>query len=185
MDNYLDEALSRLGIDNAAVAARNLPFHPEAGELVVAEVGADGREYLMTPDAARAWQEMKASAALDDVTLIAGSAFRSIARQIEIIEKNLAEGRTIDDILTSIAVPGYSEHHTGRAIDIVSMEVPDTEEAFEETAAFAWLAVNAARFGFAMSYPRGNADGYVYEPWHWCYHPGANSPCLAVPVASA
>ena len=184
MDNNLDEVLSRLGIDKAAIAVRNLPFHPEAGELVVAEVGAGGREYLMRPDAALAWQEMKASAALDGVALIAGSAFRSIARQIEIIEKKLAEGRGIDDILTSIAMPGYSEHHTGRAIDIVSIEVPDIEEAFEETAAFAWLTVNAARFGFAMSYPRGNADGYVYEPWHWCFHPGANSPYLAVPVAS-
>lgn len=171
MDNNLDDVISRLGIDRAHLAARHLVRHEEAAELVIAEVGADGCEYLMRPDAAHAWQEMKTAAALDGVTLIAGSAFRSIARQIEIIEKKLAEGRTIDDILTSIAAPGYSEHHTGRAIDIVSVDVPDIEEAFEGTAAFVWLKVNAARFGFVMSYPRGNADGYVYEPWHWCYHP--------------
>jgi D-alanyl-D-alanine carboxypeptidase len=171
MDNNLDDVLSRLGIDRAGLAARHLVRHEEAAELVIAEVGADGREYLMRPDAALAWQAMKSAAALDGVALIAGSAFRSIARQIEIIEKNLAEGRTIDDILTSIAAPGYSEHHTGRAIDIVSVDIPDIEEAFEGTAAFVWLTANARGFGFLMSYPPGNADGYVYEPWHWCYHP--------------
>jgi D-alanyl-D-alanine carboxypeptidase len=20
-----------------------------------------------------------------------------------------------------------------------------------------------------MSFPRGNAQGYSYEPWHWCF----------------
>ena len=169
MDNNLDDVLSRLGINRAGLATRNLVFHQEASELVVADVGVDGREYLLRPDAALAWQAMKSAAALDGVALIAGSAFRSIARQIEIIEKNLAEGRTINDILTSIAAPGYSEHHSGRAIDIVTVDVPDIEEAFEGTGAFVWLKANAARFGFVMSYPRGNADGYVYEPWHWCF----------------
>ena len=174
MDNNLDDVLSRLGIDRADLAARNLVRHEEAAELVTADVGTDGREYLLRPDAALAWQAMKSAAALDGVALIAASAFRSVARQIEIIEKNLAEGRTIDDIMTSIAAPGYSEHHTGRAVDIVSVDIPDIEEAFEGTVAFTWLTANAARFGFVMSYPRGNADGYVYEPWHWCFHLAAN-----------
>ena len=174
MDNTLDDVLCRLGIDRADLAARNLTRHEEATELITVDVGTDGREYLLRPDAALAWQAMKSAAALDGVALIAASAFRSVARQIEIIEKNLAEGRTIDDILTSIAAPGYSEHHTGRAVDIVSVDIPDIEEAFEGTVAFTWLTANAARFGFVMSYPRGNADGYVYEPWHWCFHLAAN-----------
>ena len=32
-----------------------------------------------------------------------------------------------------------------------------------------WVKANAARFGFRMSYPRGNAQGFIYEPWHWYY----------------
>jgi len=32
---------------------------------------------------------------------------------------------------------------------------------------FAWLARHAHRFGFAMTYPRGNRLGIAYEPWHW------------------
>ena len=175
MHHNLDDLLARLGIDITALQARHLMRHEEASELVIADVGSDCREFMLRPDAALAWQQMKPAAALEGVALIAGSAFRSVARQTEIIEKTLAEGRTIEDILTSIAAPGYSEHHTGRAIDIVSVEVPDIEEAFEGTSAFVWLTANADRFGFVMSYPRGNIDGYVYEPWHWCYHPPAGT----------
>jgi D-alanyl-D-alanine carboxypeptidase len=40
---------------------------------------------------------------------------------------------------------------------------------FENTLAFTWLVANARRFGFALSFPRGNAHGYDYEPWHWFY----------------
>ena len=40
-------------------------------------------------------------------------------------------------------------------------------EAFENTDAFAWLTAHAARFGFAMTLPRDNPHGLVYEPWHW------------------
>ena len=44
---------------------------------------------------------------------------------------------------------------------------PAAEESFEATPAFAWLQARAGDFGFAMSYPRGNPHGIVYEPWHW------------------
>jgi len=42
---------------------------------------------------------------------------------------------------------------------------------FGETDAFAWLKANAARFGFVMSFPLNNPWGFIYEPWHWCWHP--------------
>ena len=31
------------------------------------------------------------------------------------------------------------------------------------------LQYRNARFGFTMTYPKGNAEGYLYEPWHWCW----------------
>ena len=46
---------------------------------------------------------------------------------------------------------------------------PPAEESFETTPAFAWLQANAGGYGFAMSYPRDNPHGIVYEPWHWRY----------------
>ncbi len=170
MPANIAEALAALGVAPSVIAARRLRAHEEATELVVADIGADGREYQLQPNAAEAWRSMKIAAADDGVTVLLGSAFRSVARQTEIIQKNLDDGRPLDDILTSIAPPGYSEHHTGRAVDIVSDDVPEIDEAFEGTAAYVWLLANAARFGFVMTYPRGNKDGYVYEPWHWCHH---------------
>ena len=73
------------------------------------------------------------------------------------------------DILTHIAIPGFSEHHTGKAIDIHANGHPVLEEAFEKTEEFMWLSKNAASFGFRLSYPRANTLGIIYEPWHWFY----------------
>lgn len=158
-----------LGIDVQTLAARGLTPFAEATTLVVAERNASGREFELTPAAAAAWQAMRDAAAADGVTLQLVSAFRSIARQHEIVAAKLARGQSLDAILLVSAAPGFSEHHTGRAVDIGTPDSPALEEAFEQTPAFAWLQANAARFGFVLSFPRGNACGYLYEPWHWCY----------------
>ncbi|BBB59444.1 D-alanyl-D-alanine carboxypeptidase [Undibacterium sp. KW1] len=148
---------------------RGLLPQQEATELVLAETGEDGRQYLLTPATKLAWQAMKAAASEDGIALLMISAFRSIARQTEIISDKLAEGQQLQDILLVCAPPGYSEHHTGRAIDIATPEDPELEISFDTTAAFAWLQNNAGRFGFHMSYPPGNTSGFQYEPWHWCF----------------
>lgn len=166
-----------LGISRELVARKRLPFYPEAQQLVVAETDAEGREYLMVPEAAQAWWNMKAAARQDDIVIEIVSAFRNIERQIEIIRAKLARNMPIETILTLSAPPGYSEHHTGRAIDINTPGCEPTEEPFELTDAFRWLTQHAARFGFMLSYPRGNDLGFIYEPWHWCHQPanGARS----------
>ncbi|GHD74117.1 D-alanyl-D-alanine carboxypeptidase family protein [Vogesella fluminis] len=158
-----------LGIDVQTLAARGLTPFAEADTLVVAERDASGREFELTPAAAGAWQAMHDAAAADGVTLQLVSAFRSIARQREIVATKLAHGQSLDAILRVSAAPGFSEHHTGRAVDIGTPGSPVLEEVFEQTPAFAWLQANAARFGFMLSFPRDNTCGYLYEPWHWCY----------------
>jgi D-alanyl-D-alanine carboxypeptidase len=92
-----------------------------------------------------------------------------VERQAKIIRGKLDLGEKISDILRSIAAPGYSEHHTGRAIDIGSPDVLPLEEAFSNTRAFAWLIGHAHEFGFTLSFPKQNPHGFVYEPWHWCW----------------
>ena len=158
-----------LGIDVQTLAARGLLPFAEADTLVVAECDAAGREFQLTPVAASAWLTMRDAAAADGVVLQLVSAFRSVERQHEIIAAKLSRGQRLDDILQVSAAPGFSEHHTGRAIDIGTPDSPVLEEVFEQTPAFAWLQLHAAGFGFRMSFPRGNACGYLYEPWHWCH----------------
>ncbi|HEX7325514.1 MAG TPA: M15 family metallopeptidase [Rhodanobacteraceae bacterium] len=128
------------------------------------------RVQWLQPAAARAFQRLQAAASTTGVDLQVVSAFRSIAYQLGIIERKLASGQHIDTILRVSAAPGYSEHHSGRCVDLATPGFPVLEEAFERSPAFAWLTREAAAFGFALSYPRGNRHHIGYEPWHWCWH---------------
>ena len=121
----------------------------------------------LTPDTAEAWCAVKAAAASDDVRLLLVSGFRSIARQAELVRSKLEQGQSLEAIPRVNAAPGYSQHHTGRAVDIATPGCPPLTEAFETTRAFAWLTAHAAEFGFAMPYGRDNRLGIGYEPWHW------------------
>lgn len=170
MNPRLAEIAGELGISCAAIAARGLRECAEAVNLQVAERGGDGREHLLTAAAAEAWRALRSAALADGVSLHIVSAFRSVERQAEIVRRKLDEGTAIEDILAICAAPGFSEHHTGRAVDVSTPGTRSLEIDFENTAAFAWLDSNAGRFGFYMSYPRDNAQGYQYEPWHWCFH---------------
>lgn len=163
--------LAELGIAREVIASRGLPPCAEAERLEVVEVAADGREHRLLPEAAVAWRVMQAAARDDRIELHVVSAFRSVERQVGIIRRHLATGRPLDDVLCFCAPPGFSEHHTGRAVDVGTSGSPPLDVGFEHSRAFYWLGVNAARFGFALSYPRGNRFGYAYEPWHWCWTP--------------
>lgn len=170
MSPRIETILSELGIEREFITGRGLPECEEAVTLELVETGADGREYLLVPEVAEAWRAMKAAALADGIELRVVSAFRSIDRQAEIVRRKLAAGQCIADILCVNAPPGFSEHHTGRAVDIGTSDSEPLATAFEQTAAFAWLVDNAAAFGFHMSYPKNNRWGYLYEPWHWCHH---------------
>jgi len=140
------------------------PLHLES-------IGLDtqGREQFLAPRAARAWARMREAAARDGVELQVVSAFRSIEYQLGILKRKLERGLSMEQILRVSAAPGYSEHHSGRALDITTSGFAALEEEFEDSPAFAWLKKNARRFGFHLSYPRKNRHGIAYEPWHWCW----------------
>lgn len=160
---------AELGISRQLLAARGLRECEEASCLEVAEAGADGKDHLLVPAAASAWRNLKAAALGDGVSLFIVSAFRSIDRQAEIVRRKLEAGVSIEDILTVCAPPGFSEHHSGRAVDLSTPGSRSLEVEFEQTPAFAWLRAHAADFGYYLSYPIGNQSGYQYEPWHWCF----------------
>lgn len=159
-----------LGIPDDYAARLRIPAHIESDERTLIEIAVnpEGRPVRVTPATAAAWRRMQPAAAADGITLLAVSGFRSLARQTEMIRERLAGGRSMESILRFVAAPGFSEHHTGRALDIASPEHIELDEDFERTAAFRWLAAHAGDFGFAMSYPRDNPTGIGYEPWHWC-----------------
>lgn len=161
--------LHALGIPQSLPAERNLTLFAEAQRLAPVGLGTDGRDKLLTPVAARAWLTMHRHAAADSIELLLISAFRSVDFQTALIRAKLDRGAALDEILRINAPPGYSEHHTGRAVDVGTGGVAALDTAFETTNAFRWLQEHAAAFGFRLSYPRDNPQGFMYEPWHWCY----------------
>lgn len=166
----LTSELAALGISAEHISACRLPAYTEATILVDAGPDMFNRPALMTPETLDAWQAMRERAAADGIELKLVSAYRSVAYQCDLIRKKLAEGRSIEDILSVNALPGHSEHHTGCALDLHAGEGEPLTPAFEMEPAFAWLTECAAAFDFHLSYPRGNEEGIAYEPWHWCCH---------------
>ncbi|MDQ5950177.1 MAG: zinc D-Ala-D-Ala carboxypeptidase [Patescibacteria group bacterium] len=104
--------------------------------------------------------------ALDDkMTLKINSAFRSFSEQTDLkATYKVTYGTTGAN--TFSADQGFSEHQLGTTLDFSSQSTNYALEGFDTTKEFEWLQENAHRYGFVLSYPKGNKY-YVYEPWHW------------------
>ena len=163
----LHEHLHALGLDDDYGQRTGLALVAEPDWLALAGFDRYRRPLWLHVDAARAWSHLNAAALRDGVVLEAISGYRSHDYQLAIFGRKRARGQSVDEILTVNAAPGYSEHHSGLALDIGAPGEPPAEESFEDTAAYAWLHHHAGGYGFEMSYPRDNPHGIVYEPWHW------------------
>ena len=171
MSFNLAEALKELGITQDLIEASQMPPYDECTDLVDAGLNLFNRPQRMTPRTFEAWCAMRTAAKSDDLELNLVSAHRSIEYQCGLIRRKLEGGESIGEILLVNAIPGYSEHHTGRALDLHSGDGKPLESTFENHPAFAWLCDNAPEFNFHLSYPRDNLSGIDYEPWHWCFSP--------------
>lgn len=168
----LRELHTELGIPDDYGGDGVKPPFEEAVDLVDVGPNPDGRMQRLTSATAASWREMQAAAQDDGIALLLISGFRSIEYQAGLIRRKLDAGQSLSEILNVISAPGFSEHHTGRAIDLAIPDAEPLTEEFESSTAFAWLEKNAVNFGFSMSYPRENRQGFVYEPWHWAKSSG-------------
>ena len=123
------------------------------------------RIYVL-PEVKAAFSKMAEVAKKDSIDLIIDSGYRSASFQERIIMKRLEAGQNVQEILSMVAPPGYSEHETGRAVDLVP-----SEARFASSKTYRWLTENASRFGFQESYPESAADSISWEAWHWYYGP--------------
>ena len=168
MLNKIKQRLHKdLGIPPDYASATDLPSYMQTDDLI--EIGPNlvGRMQRLTPTAAAKWQQMVEAAAADGIRLLIVSGYRSFGYQADLIRSKLDKGQAIEEILKVNAAPGYSQHHTGEAIDIATPGSRPLTEEFETSGAFIWLTENAKTYRFSMTYPRDNAHGIVYEPWHW------------------
>jgi zinc D-Ala-D-Ala carboxypeptidase len=146
----------------------HLPYNV-APQSSLAKITADGKLSLRS-SAASKFQQMQADAKSEGVILVPISAFRTVEAQEELFF-GVKEQRVQDTAKRAevSAPPGYSEHHTGYALDLGDGNAPATnlEVTFAETAAFNWLKKNAPKYSFELSFPLNNQQGVSYEPWHW------------------
>ncbi len=167
--NVLQQIHELLGIPADYGLTCGMPRQPECVELVDVGNDAFGRPARLQAATATAWQRLQVAALTDGVELQLVSAFRSVDYQRQLIQRKLERGIGIESILQVNAAPGFSEHHSGRALDIGCPGYAHLEEEFEQSPAFAWLQRRGGEFGFRMSFPRNNSIGVLYEPWHWYY----------------
>lgn len=122
----------------------------------------------LTPNALVAFEKMVSAASLEDLDVVAGSTYRSVDFQRGLYQSYVEQDGQ-EEADTYSARAGSSEHHTGRAIDLVG---PDwTLESFEGTPECDWIHQNAYKYGFILRYQKEYEDvtGYIYEPWHITY----------------
>lgn len=167
----IEQMHRELGIGEDYSTRCGLPLESECEFLQSAEPDVFGRPVLLEGATLRAWRAMRAQAGRHGISLVLVSGFRSADYQYGIIRRKLDRGQCIEEILRVNAAPGYSEHHSGRAIDIGTPGVDHLSEAFEQSPAFEWLKRHAVGFGFHLSFPRDNPYDILYEPWHWKYSP--------------
>ena len=159
----LDAHIRRLG------EARGYTRRPSPSGALA---NADG--YLLQPTAAAAWLRLRTAAASAGHSIEITSGYRSAAgqRSIWLDRMRGTSDEALDLLMQTLAVPGYSKHHTGYAIDLRSG--PASLFAFRDSAAYAWLSennfANAMAHGWLPSYPDGvDGLGPEPEPWEFVY----------------
>ncbi len=145
--------------------------YPEVAATELESINGDNGIRLRK-SAAQAYQAMAAEAQGAGITLVPLSAFRSVQDQEAVFFGVKQErSQTVSERAGVSAPPGYSEHHTGYAIDMGDGAASGSNLSpdFENTEAFKWLVANAPKYSFELSFPQNNAQGVNYEPWHWRY----------------
>lgn len=107
------------------------------------------------------------------------SAYRTQATQTRLHNNKIARLRAagyskeaaVKEASRWVAVPGTSEHQTGLALDLVSMDYQLLNEKQEETPEQKWFMEHCWEYGFILRYPAEKAEitGIGYEPWHYRY----------------
>lgn len=94
------------------------------------------------------------------------SGYRSYSDQVKnFSRKVLDDKRSIDNVQASNTLPGFSQHHTGKAFDIYST---DENWWINRPKVKKWVADNALKYGFEITY-KTKGPVRVAEPWHLYY----------------
>jgi len=177
------------GIDYMTLVNKLNPL-PEGWEDAVEIVhmtNSEGSDVEVEKKAYDAYLELKADLEKEGVYVDLDSAYRNVADQ-ERIMKEFTEEYGADYAKKTVAPPGYSEHHTGLALDLYLVidgkEVDENEDMMKYPEVWEKIHAKLAEHGFILRYLDGDEHitGYAYEPWHIRY---LNDPAIAKEIMDA
>ncbi len=144
----------------------NENYTPASLSLIPKEDVWSGKEAYFHSQALRHLQGLVAASKAAGAELQVISAYRSFDTQSDLKAQYKVTYGTGANKFS--AEQGYSEHQLGTAVDFTTPALGASFEKFDSTTAYNWLTENAYKYGFVLSYPKGNSY-YIYEPWHWRY----------------
>ncbi len=133
-----------------------------------------GKEFQIEKETYNHFVKLRNEMLKEGIQIELDSIYRSVARQQEIVEE-FTQKYGADYVKKYVAIPGFSEHHTGLAVDIClvidNKIVDDNDEMIAQKEIFRKIHKRLANNGFILRYPLGkeNITGYSYEPWHFRY----------------
>lgn len=161
-------------------------LNPEEGNMLESDPDVEMVEFdgqWIDARVGEQYEAMVKAAKADGINLYLRSGFRKIELQRIYYESNvnkyMNEGHSKEEAirltLRYFTAPGHSEHHSGLACDIITVEYHNNiytlDDRFGETEAFDWLMEHCTEYGFILRYPEGKTDitKINYEPWHYRY----------------
>ena len=173
---YMDVLTTHHGYEDWPISLLDTIYHLPSwyapGDLVDSSTAGVNGGYLLRSLIAADLRAMAADARAAGSPIQLVSGYRSHAQQAATFDYWVSVGGYEQALRTS-ARAGHSEHQLGTSIDVTSEggAAPWEYGDWAATPAGAWMAANAWRYGFVMSYPRGAFDRtcYDYEPWHYRY----------------
>lgn len=123
-------------------------------------------DFYLEEEVANAYEQMCLDSIKEGLNISITSAYRSYNEQKKLYNTYLKSyGKSYVD--KYVAVAGYSEHQTGLAIDLESLNC----DIFKNSKEYLWIKENSHNYGFIIRYKEGKEKitGYSAEPWHIRY----------------
>ena len=164
-----------------------LPDWWEDALEIVHMTNSEGDDVEVEKKAYDAYLELKADLEKEGVYVDLDSAYRSVAEQQRIMDE-FTRDKGADYAKKTVATPGYSEHHTGLALDLYLIidgeEVDENDDMMEYPEVWEKIHAKLAEHGFILRYLDGDEHitGYGYEPWHIRY---VDDPAIAKEITDA
>jgi D-alanyl-D-alanine carboxypeptidase len=151
-----------------------LPADYESQVQLIEVENSFGKKFQIEKETYKNFVKLREELLLEGIQIELDSVYRSVARQEELV-KEFTEQYGADYVKRYVAVPGFSEHHTGLAVDVCLVIdgkiVDDNDELMAQEEIFSKIHLKLADNGFILRCLPGKEEitGYAYEPWHFRY----------------